>query len=182
MKKFFLFIVIALAAISVNAQKTTYIAKYGVGVGGDDYGHSFANFGFEVNFPISVTNWTFSPSLHATFVSDEDQEDGSVAQNAVYMPLAFGYKISLGNKWIFRPTLGPMVGYAFENDERHNYIDGGFIAGPVLGLNFENKHFSVGLQYFCSGLEMTYHFDGYYSSKDYDFTYQGAYLTLGYKF
>ena len=179
MKKFFLFIVIAFVAIGVNAQKATYIVKLGGGVGGDDYAGTYANAGFEVNLPISATNWTFSPSLHGTLLSDEDGSDG---QSAVYMPLAFGYKVSLGNRWIFRPTLGPMVGYAFENSKKNEWIDGGFIAGPVLGLNFEHTHFSVGLQAFSSFLKMTHHFDGYYYGSDFDFTYNGAYLTLGYKF
>lgn len=174
MKKFFLFIVIALAAISVNAQKTTYIAKFGVGAGDDDLTGAYANFGFEVNLPISATNWTFSPSLHGTLFSDEDGYDG---QSAVYMPLAFGYKVSLGNRWIFRPTLGPMVGYAFESIEKNERIDGGFIAGPVLGLNFEHTHFSVGLQGFYSVTQLKM-----YRMEKHDINYTGAYLTLGYKF
>ena len=37
MKKIFLFIVIAFAAIGVNAQKTTYIAKVGGGIGGKEF-------------------------------------------------------------------------------------------------------------------------------------------------
>lgn len=91
------------------------------------------------------------------------------------MPLAFGYKISLGNRWIFRPTLGPTVGYAFSSD--HYDYDNAFIAGPALGLNFESTHFSVGLQGLYSVTEV--------KGNDYwrdDYNYTGAYLTLGYKF
>ena len=179
MKKFFLFIVIAFVAIGVNAQKATYIVKLGGGVGGDEFAGIYANAGFEVNLPISATNWTFSPSLHGTLLS----EDGSDGQSAVYMPLAFGYKVSLGNKWIFRPTLGPMVGYAFENStEKNERIDGGFIAGPVLGLNFEHTHFSVGLQGFYSVTQLKKESSFYYGMEKHDINYTGAYLTLGYKF
>ncbi|MCQ2128124.1 MAG: hypothetical protein MJZ08_01650 [Bacteroidaceae bacterium] len=179
MKKFFLFIVIALAAISVNAQKTTYIAKVGFGVGGDEFAGAIANFGFEVNLPISATNWTFSPSLHGTLITDKDGSDG---QSAVYMPLAFGYKVSLGNRWIFRPTFGPMVGYAFDEGKSDEYLQGGFIVGPVLGLNFENTHFSVGFQGFYSVTQLKKESSFYYGMETYDINYTGAYLTLGYKF
>lgn len=183
MKKFFLFIVIALAAISVNAQKITYIAKVGIGGSVNDTPRPYVNFGFEVNFPISVTNWTFSPSTHGSLVLND-----SFGQNAVYMPLAFGYKISLGNKWIFRPTFGPMVGYAFEKNEGRDYLDGGFIAGPVLGLNFENTHFSVGFQGFYSVTQSEmadYRYlwpEAYLHCEHSYYNYTGAYLTLGYKF
>ena len=166
MKKIFLFIVIAFAAIGANAQKTTYIAKVGGGIGGKEFKAYYVNAGFEVNFPISATNWTFSPSLHGIFNLDDRR-----GPHAVYMPLAFGYKVSLGNRWIFRPTLGPMVGYAIENGDTHP----GVIVGPDLGLNFERTHFSVGLQGFYSvtQLEREWH-------SDYNCT--GAYLTFGYKF
>lgn len=179
MKKFFLFIVIAFAAIGVNAQKTTYIAKVGGGIGGDEFAGILANAGFEVNFPISTTRWTFSPSLHGALCLD-DSNDG---QSAIYMPLAFGYKASLGNRWIFRPTLGPMVGYAIKssNDEEGG-MDGGLIAGPFLGLNFESTHFSIGLQGFYSFTRLVKKYYGYNYSWRNDYNYTGAYLTLGYKF
>lgn len=171
MKKFFLFIVIAFVAIGVNAQKTTYIVKVGGGIGGDEFGDVCANVGFEVNFPISTTRWTFSPSLHGALNMNNFEEH----QSAVYMPLAFGYKISLGNRWIFRPTLGPTVGYAFSSDH-YNY-DNAFIVGPVLGLDFESAHFSVGLQGFYSVTQLKM-----YRMEKHDINYTGAYLTLGYKF
>lgn len=180
MKKFFLFIVIAFAAIGANAQKTTYIVKVGGGLGGDEFAGILANAGFEVNFPISTTRWTFSPSLHGTLLVEENVD----GQSAVYMPLAIGYKASLGNRWIFRPTFGPMVGYAFENENKDgskdssyetNSFGSGFIVGPVLGLNFEITHFSIGLQGFYSFTRLG---DG----RGGGYHYTGAYLTLGYKF
>ena len=170
MKKIFLFIVIAFAAIGVNAQKTTYIVKVGGGLGDKHFEKGCANVGFEVNFPISTTRWTFSPSLHGALNLADFADDKS----AVYMPLAFGYKISLGNRWIFRPTLGPMVGYAFSSN--HYDYDNAFIAGPVLGLNFESTHFSVGLQGLYSVTKVEHR--RYHN----DYNYTGAYLTLGYKF
>lgn len=173
MKKFFLFIVIAFAAIGVNAQKTTYIVKVGGGFAGDEFDGGLINAGFEVNFPISTTKWTFSPSMHGTLLLDEHKD----ANSAVYMPLAFGYKVILGNRWIFRPTLGPMVGYAIKSSNYKDGMDGGLIAGPFLGLNFESTHFSVGLQglYSLTKLEAFNPLFG-------DYNYIGAYLTLGYKF
>lgn len=171
MKKFFLFIVIAFAAIGVNAQKTTYIVKVGGGLGDKRFRYVCANVGFEVNFPISTTRWTFSPSLHGALNLDDIEDHKS----AVYMPLAFGYKISLGNRWIFRPTLGPMVGYALSST--HYDYDDAFIAGPVLGLDFESAHFSVGLQGLYSVTEVIA--SNYWRD---DYNYTGAYLTLGYKF
>lgn len=170
MKKIFLFIVIAFAAIGANAQKTTYIAKVGGGLGCDEFEDGCVNVGFEVNFPISTTRWTFSPSLHGAL----NMDDFADHKSAVYMPLAFGYKISLGNRWIFRPTLGPTVGYAFSSD--HNDYDNAFIAGPVLGLNFESTHFSVGLQGLYSVTKVKHR--RYHN----DYNYTGAYLTFGYKF
>lgn len=164
MKKFFLCIVVALAAMGANAQ-VTWNVRAGGGVLFESY-HGYldgvygsGNVVVQANIPIiSTTSLTISPSLNMEF-SDYVNFN---------LPLHLGYKIPIAHKTIFFPKIGPMIGIGFETDYSYNPY---FLFGPSAELALEIKHFVISLNGYYNAIQ-----SGYYDMVG------GLFATIGYKF
>ena len=158
MKKFFLFVVLALSAMAAQAQ-CTWNVRGGLGLrsGYNDYrdnesvvtGYAIA---IQCNIPIGKSRrHTFSPTVFSTLAE----------YSSVLGLLQYGYKIGSGIKGIFYPKIGLALG----GGEK---VGGTF--GGSIELAYEYKHFIMASNYipaYTSGAEFCFHAFG---------------LTIGYKF
>ena len=164
MKKFIISLLFVFVAIGAHAQ-VTYNVRVGGGVGTDKCGDALAVAAPQIqcNIPFRKgSHFTFSPSVMlATDFCDVIH---------LVVPLTVGYKVKAGNNGIFFPKAGVAVG--------GELLEGGIIIGPAVGLDYEIKHFVVGLNLYQSGVTTEY--DDYYDY--YHFNHFGANLTVGYKF
>lgn len=163
MKKFFLFVVLALSAMAVQAQ-CTWNVRGGLGLRSDYYvayyndwaSNESSVFGgaiaIQCNIPISKSHkHTFSPTVFSTL--------GGYSSGLGL--LQYGYKIGSGLNGIFYPKIGLAVGGGSEV--------GGIVGGSVE-LAYEYKHFIMALNYIPA---CTSDADGYFHAFG---------LTAGYKF
>ena len=174
MKKILLSLVMVFLTISANSQVTwnvragwgafqTEYSNYGYYYNGYyyDYYHNYdseavpcAALALQVNIPFKRTSrFTFSPTFMAA----------CSYESRIEFPLYFGYKVPIGNRNLFFPKLGPMVGY----DVCTAYP----ISGPSMELAFEIKHFIVAANVSVNCVMF-----------DEEQVAVGAYLTFGYKF
>lgn len=152
MKKIIFALLLAVSAINANAQ-VTWNVRAGGGVGSMMIGPTLQ---FQCNIPFKRnSHWTFSPSVCVSYDMIDFQK------LPIWVPLTIGYKVRMGDGNLFFPKLGVAAG-----------VEGAYgkpFVGPTLALDFEIKHFVVGV-------------NGVLSPVDNDFTGTGAYLTFGYKF
>lgn len=152
MKKLLLAIVMAFTAVAGHAQTTFNIRagggffqwtdswddkEYWTDSWGNknylsDYGSEKeilpgAAFILEANIGRRGKKFVFSPS--ALIASDFTETW------LVEFPLLFGCKVPMGNRSLFIPKVGPMLGYETWNEK--------FMCGPSVELAFEIKHFIV---------------------------------------
>ena len=163
MKKFFLFVVLALSAMAAQAQ-CTWNVRGGLGLRSDFF--FFYSWGTEnesvvpgaaiaiqCNIPIGKSHrHTFSPTAFSTLGGENFSGLGL---------LQYGYKIGSGIKGIFYPKIGAAVGGGSKVD---------FIVGGSIELAYEYKHFIIASNYIPA----------YTTNADYCFHAFG--LTIGYKF
>ena len=162
MKKFFLFVVLALSAMAAQAQ-CTWNVRGGLGLRSDfysDYSWGTENesvvpgaaIAIQCNIPIGKSHrHTFSPTFFSTL--------GEYSSGLGL--LQYGYKIGSGLKGIFYPKIGAAVGGGSKVD---------FIVGGSIELAYEYKHFIIASNYIPA----------YTTNTDYCFHALG--LTFGYKF
>ena len=162
MKKFFLFVVLALSAMAAQAQ-CTWNVRGGLGLRSDfysDYSWGTENesvvpgaaIAIQCNIPIGKSHrHTFSPTFFSTL--------GEYSSGLGL--LQYGYKIGSGIKGIFYPKIGAAVGGGSKVD---------FIVGGSIELAYEYKHFIIASNYIPA----------YTTNTDYCFHALG--LTFGYKF
>lgn len=162
MKKIFICLIMVFMAICANAQ-VTWNVRAGISLQNfnieyDDWREESVSSGvltMETNIPFKKGSpFTFSPSL-SIWASPNYCWGG-------LLPLHIGYRFFIGEKFIFRPKIGPMIGsLEYRGD----------IFGPSIELPFEYKHFIVALQMqglWVFGEEGSMHY--------------GGTLTFGYKF
>lgn len=169
MKKLLFVLAVLLVAMSANAQ-VTWNVRAGGGVFQTEYYNYHYHYGYydwerdnvpcaalalQVNMPFKRTSrFTFSP----TFMAACSRE------NRIEFPLYLGYKLPIGNRSLFFPKIGPMVGY----DVRAKSA----ISGPSMELAFEIEHFIVAANLSLNCVTREYEVP----------LHVGAYLTFGYKF
>lgn len=172
MKKFLLMVLFIACCMSVNAQ-VTYNIRVGGGIMGTyeknkwyhyDEGDTDTGFGFNAQVQCNIpfqrgSQWTFSPSVTLGVQLDDDHA------LQLYAPLQVGYKVPMGNSSIFFPKFGAALGYEIETESA--------IVGPTVSLDFEIKHFVVGLNAFYSIKGHNHYFS---------YPMYGAYINFGYKF
>ena len=108
----------------------------------------------QVNIPFKRTSrFTFSPTFMAA----------CSYESRIEFPLFFGYKVPIGNRNLFFPKIGPMVGC--------DVCTGYAMCGPSLELAFEIKHFIVAANVSVDCV-----------MSDAGSADVGGYLTFGYKF
>lgn len=163
MKKYFLFVVLALSAMVAQAQ-CTWNVRGGLGLRSDYYFDDWSDWNANVsvvpggaiaiqcNIPIDKSHrHTFSPTAFATFAK----------YSSGLGLLQYGYKIGSGAKGIFYPKIGVALGGG-------TYVGG--IFGGSIELAYEYKHFIMASNYIpaCTGkVPDLFHAFG---------------LTIGYKF
>ena len=162
MKKFFLFVVLALSAMAAQAQ-CTWNVRGGAGLRSDFYSDCAwgtenesvvpgAAIAIQCNIPIGKSHrHTFSPTVFSTL--------GEYSSGLGL--LQYGYKIGSGAKGIFYPKIGAALGGGSKVD---------FIVGGSIELAYEYKHFIIASNYIPA----------YTTNTDYCFHALG--LTFGYKF
>ena len=161
MKKFFLFVVLALSAMAAQAQ-CTWNVRGGLGLrSGYDWDYEYeynesvvagGAIAIQCNIPISKSHrHTFSPTVFSTL--------GELSSGLGL--LQYGYKIGSGLKGIFYPKIGLALGGGSEV---------GGIVGGSIELAYEYKHFIIASNYIPA----------YTTDADYCFHAFG--LTIGYKF
>ena len=162
MKKFFLFVVLALSAMAAQAQ-CTWNVRGGLGLRSDYYSDpkyegqnesvvAGGAIAIQCNIPISKSHrHTFSPTVFSTL--------GELSSGLGL--LQYGYKIGSGLKGIFYPKIGVALGGGSEV---------GSIIGGSIELAYEYKHFIIASNYIPA----------YTTDADYCFHAFG--LTIGYKF
>ena len=163
MKKFFLFVVLALSVMAAQAQ-CTWNVRGGLGLRSDFYSDYYwgteenasvvpgAAIAIQCNIPIGKSHrHTFSPTVFSTL--------GEYSSGLGL--LQYGYKIGSGLKGIFYPKIGVALGGGSEV--------GGIIGGSIE-LAYEYKHFIMASNYIPA----------YTTDADYCFHAFG--LTIGYKF
>lgn len=161
MKKFFLFVVLALSAMAAQAQ-CTWNVRGGLGLrsGYDwDYDYEYNEsvvaggaIAIQCNIPISKTHrHTFSPTFFSTL--------GEYSSGLGL--LQYGYKIGSGLKGIFYPKIGLALGGGSEV---------GGIVGGSIELAYEYKHFIMASNYIPA------------VTSDADCCFHAFGLTIGYKF
>ena len=161
MKKFFLFVVLALSAMAAQAQ-CTWNVRGGLGLrSGYDWDYEYeynesvvagGAIAIQCNIPISKSHrHTFSPTFFSTL--------GEYSSGLGL--LQYGYKIGSGIKGIFYPKIGVALGGGSKV---------AFIFGGSIELAYEYKHFVMASNYIpaCTG-EVTGLFHAFG-------------LTIGYKF
>ncbi|MGM9679551.1 MAG: hypothetical protein ACI3X7_07260 [Bacteroidaceae bacterium] len=168
MKKIIFSLVMALMTISANAQITWNVRAGGgfldspyINLDSPYINNEECTFGsgcfaivLQENVPLikRTSKFTFSPTLIADFSSEDFQ---------VSFPLYLGYKIRIGNRTLFFPKIGPMLGFS-------SYY-GDAMLGMSLESAFEIKHFIV-------AADFNFNFNtGSYSEN-------GVFITAGYKF
>ena len=145
MKKFFLFVGLALSAMAAQAQ-CTWNMRGGFGLQSENYYEYYGYYGGEYdiynesvvpgmaiaiqcNIPISKSHrHTFSPTA---FLSFSEYTTG-------FGLLQYGYKIGSGKKGIFYPKIGLALGGG---------SDVGGIFGGSIELAYEYKHFILASNY-----------------------------------
>ena len=139
MKKFFLFVVLALSAMAAQAQ-CTWNVRGGLGLRSDYYSDpkyegqnesvvAGGAIAIQCNIPISKSHrHTFSPTVFSTL--------GELSSGLGL--LQYGYKIGSGIKGIFYPKIGAAVGGG---------SDVGGIFGGSIELAYEYKHFILASNY-----------------------------------
>lgn len=139
MKKFFLFVVLALSAMAVQAQ-CTWNVRGGLGLRSgyhyygpdDDENESVVTGGaiaIQCNIPIGKSHrHTFSPTVFSTL---GDYFSG-------FGLLQYGYKIGSGAKGTFYPKIGVALGGGSKV---------AFIFGGSIELAYEYKHFIMASNY-----------------------------------
>lgn len=208
MKRLFLLLMVAMAAISANAQ-TTFNIRAGVGTtrgvdwcdskniyrpGGttsweDKIGYeseydnemTFAPVvAIEMNVPLGskASKWVFSPSVMCALPISP------VLDAKLTGLMHFGYKFSAGNSGIFMPKVGFMGGVETEHTIS--------MYGPSCELAYETKHIVIAANaYYNIGKfverEVNYYEDEFGNAYGYDEVIKkadgiGVYLTFGYKF
>ena len=167
MKKFFLFVVLALSAMAAQAQ-CTWNVRGGAGLRSGYYCYFVSSYYYwqrnnesvvpggaiaiQCNIPIGKSHrHTFSPTVFSTL--------GEYSSGLGL--LQYGYKIGSGAKGIFYPKIVAALG-------RGSKVD--FIVGVSIELAYEYKHFSIASNYIPA----------YTTNTDYCFHALG--LTFGYKF
>lgn len=163
MKKYFLFIVLAISAMAAQAQ-CTWNVRAGFGLQSDWFYDSWyksyiyeatlssAAVAIQCNIPISKSHkQTFSPTLFSTFQGE---------CFSLFSLLQYGYKIGTGIKGTFYPKIGLALGGT----------DVGFTVGGSVELAYEYKHFIVAVNYIPA------------VSPDADGCFHGLGITYGYKF
>ena len=168
MKKFFLSLLIALMAVSAEAQ-VTWNVRAGVGGMEDDNvdGSIAPRLSVQSNIPFgSNSRWVFSPAV-----------GGSVAVNNggfhVDFPLLFGYKATLGRRnALFIPKLGPVLGYSTNGN-------GSAIVGPSVEFAFEIGHFVAAVSGYYSLVKGKNEWRYNYTD---EFEVFNIFLSFGYKF
>lgn len=169
MKRILLIMVMMLTVVGAKAQ-VTMNARVGTGFLPDDNGDfSGGFFGiFQMNIPFKKGGrFTLSPSVeldlpYARFV----------------FPLNVGCKVPMGNRKLYFPKIGPVVGYNACSD------DVKAIAGLSTEHAFEFKHFIVAVGAYYSFLLEQHdilHYNSTYVGTNETDVY-GVHLTLGYKF
>ena len=178
MKKILFSLVMAFMAISANAQVTWNVRAGGGVFQTEDYISHYSSWrdsntyhfyiydtyewdavpcaalALQVNIPFKRTSrFTFSPTFMAA-CSNESR---------IEFPLYFGYKVPIGNRNLFFPKIGPMVGC--------DVCTGYAMCGPSLELAFEIKHFIVAANVSVDCV-----------MSDAGSADVGGYLTFGYKF
>lgn len=158
MKKILLFLLFAIAAMTVNAQ-TTYNVRAGMGqvpVTYNSYEDRYLSVvkgttcTFQVNAPINSYNTlTISPTLSYTF-----SEEGFFFDLPVYI----GYKVPMRGHSILYPKIGPTI-----------VAEDGFYFGYSAELTWEYKRFVLGA-------------DCYYLVESEDVDDTGFRFFVGYKF
>ena len=160
MKKFFLFVVLALSVMAAQAQ-CTWNVRGGLGlrsgeniIAGVDYNESVVTGGaiaIQCNIPIGKSRrHTFSPTVFSTL--------GYIS--SVFGLLQYGYKIGSGLKGIFYPKIGVALGGG-------DKVGGTF--GASIELAYEYKHFIMATNYIPA-------------SNNADYCFHALGLTIGYKF
>ena len=161
MKKILFSLVMALMTISANAQITWNVRAGGGFLESPYINNEECTFGsgcfaivLQENVPLikRTSKFTFSPTLIADFSIEDFQ---------VSFPLYLGYKIRIGNRTLFFPKIGPMLGFS-------SYY-GDAMLGMSLESAFEIKHFIV-------AANINYNFNTGGSADI------GAFATIGYKF
>ena len=163
MKKFFLFVVLALSAMAAQAQ-CTWNVRGGFGLRSDYYYDYWDDWeenesvipggaiAIQCNIPIGKSHrHTFSPTVFATL----GQEPSGLGL------LQYGYKIGSGLKGIFYPKIGVALGGG---------SDVGGIIGGSIELAYEYKHFIMASNYIPA------------YTTDAEFCFHAFGLTFGYKF
>ena len=153
MKKFFLSLLVALMAVSAEAQ-VTWNVRAGGGISSlfyDDNGITAGvRFVVQSNIPFTKDGrWMFSPTFSFSIGIGGTREKRS---NDFIFPLYIGYKAPIGHNVIFSPKLGPVFGFrpGKKDTEDMEFVKTGFIAGPSVELSFEIKHFVVALNGYYS--------------------------------
>lgn len=153
MKKLFLSLLVALMAVSAQAQVT-----WNVRAGGgftSEYNHDgdvigCVRFIVQSNIPFTEDGrWVFSPTFSCAFGLGGSNAKKS---NDFIFPLYVGYRVPVGRYVIFAPKLGPVFGFrpGKKDVKKIDFMKTGFIAGPSVELSFEIKHFVVALNGYCS--------------------------------
>lgn len=158
MKKFFLFVVLALSVMAAQAQ-CTWNVRGGLGLQSNYYWWGVnksvvpgAAIAIQCNIPIGKSRrHTFSPTVFSTL--------GELSSGLGL--LQYGYKIGSGLKGIFYPKIGVALGGGSEV---------GSIIGGSIELAYEYKHFIIASNYIPANT----------AGADYCFHAFG--LTIGYKF
>ena len=162
MKKFFLFVVLALSAMAAQAQ-CTWNVRGGLGLrsGYVDYDYDWyfnesvvpgGAIAIQCNIPIGKSHrHTFSPTFFSTL--------GEYSSGLGL--LQYGYKIGSGLKGIFYPKIGLALGGGSEV---------GGIVGGSIELAYEYKHFIMASNYIPA------------VTSDADCCFHAFGLTIGYKF
>lgn len=161
MKKFFLFVVLALSAMAAQAQ-CTWNVRGGLGLrSGYDWDYEYkynesvvagGAIAIQCNIPISKSHrHTFSPTFFSTL--------GEYSSGLGL--LQYGYKIGSGLKGIFYPKIGLALGGGSEV---------GGIVGGSIELAYEYKHFIMASNYIPA------------VTSDADCCFHAFGLTIGYKF
>lgn len=166
MKKFFLFVVLALSAIAAQAQ-CTWNVRGGLGLRSGIYDEDIPYYyhyhdnvsvvpggaiAIQCNIPIDKSHrHTFSPTVFSTL--------GEYSSG--FGLLQYGYKIGSGAKGTFYPKIGAAVGVGTEV---------GGIFGGSIELAYEYKHFIMASNYIPAYTTET------------DLCFHALGLTIGYKF
>lgn len=96
--------------------------------------------------------------------------------------LLFGYRMPVGTDYSVVAKLGPYVGYVFEDFFGN---DGGVNVGIDAGVDFEYRHFMIGLSleydFMKTNLGSSWSY-GWHHIGDLEFTNRAAFFNIGYKF